>query len=271
MKKRKQTQRRSFLLAFVMALTVLAVPAAVSRPVQASSYAKKVLDNWVGIGTSKTVSQYDLTGNGKADTLKISATSKGVKVYVNGKKAYEKKAEIFEDIRFCLYKQQKGGMLLAVRPDWYSEQFATLLRYKSGKYVQKVNLYGAMGIGEIDSLKISSKKIVVPYVESRGIGNATFDYTYTLKKGKWVISKYGTNPDISKDSTKLTVLKKFTAYKDVNSKSKAFTPKVGSEVQVKKCRVYKGKFYVQLSYKGKTGWIKDPGTTAGWFNAVIAG
>ena len=60
--------------------------------VQASETAQKELEDWIGSGKSKTYNIYDVTGDGKSDTLKIKVGKKSVAVIVNGKKLYTKKS-----------------------------------------------------------------------------------------------------------------------------------------------------------------------------------
>lgn len=262
------------LAAVLVAATVLGTamePAFISdNTVYAAQTAQNVLDETIEVGSSKTFKQYDVTGDGKADTLKIKATKKSVEVYVNGKKAYTKKTKTFEDVMVSLYTLKGKKPMLALNSDWYSQLFSTLLQYKSGKFVQQINMSNEKGFAFGRDLKITADKITVNYQEQYCIGNATFAYTYTKKSGKWSSSKYGKFVPESYNESKITAIKNFPVYTSVNLKKKAFTVKSGTNATVKKCTVHKGKFYIQLAYKGKKGWIKDAGPQAGIFNIVIA-
>lgn len=262
------------LAAMMLAATVLGTamePAlAPDNTVYAAETAQRVLNESISVGNSKTYKQYDVTGDGKADTLKIKAGENSVEVYVNTKKAYTKKASISEEVMVCLYTLDGQKPMLALNSDWYSQLFSTLLQYKSGKFVQQINMCNERGFAFGRNLTITANKITVNYEEQYCIGNATFAYTYTKKSGKWSSSKYGTYQPESYNKSGMTAIKNFPVYTSVNLKKKAFTVKSGANVKVKKCTVHKGKFYIQLAYKGKTGWIKDAGPQAGIFNIVIA-
>lgn len=258
----------------LVAATVLGTamePAFISdNTVYAAQTAQNVLDETIEVGSSKTFKQYDVTGDGKADTLKIKAGKKSVEVYVNSKKAYTKKTKIFESVTACLYTLDGKKPMLALNSDWYSQLYSTLLQYKSGKFVQQINMSNERGFAFGRDLKITADKITVNYQEQYCIGNATFAYTYTKKGSKWNCAKYGKFVPESSSESGITAIKNFPVYTSVNLKKKAFTVKNGTNVTVEKCRAYKGKLYIQLAYKGKNGWIKDNGRQAGIFNIVIA-
>lgn len=239
--------------------------------VQASETAQKELEDWIDSGKSKTYNIYDVTGDGKSDTLKIKVGKKSVAVIVNGKKLYTKKATVFESVKVCLYKIEGEKPMLALCTDWYSDLFSVLLQYDSGKLVKQINMYSKKGFSWANSLKITRDKITVYYMEQYCTGNTTFAYTYTKRNGKWYSSKYGTYVQEEYSKPSLPVIKGFTAYNNIDLKEKAFSVKKGMKVKVKRCRVYKDEFYIEISCKGKTGWIKDFGNQAGVFEANFAG
>ena len=151
------------LAAVLVAATVLGTamePAFISdNTVYAAQTAQNVLDETIEVGSSKTFKQYDVTGDGKADTLKIKATKKSVEVYVNGKKTYTKKTKTFEDVMVSLYTLKGKKPMLALNSDWYSQLFSTLLQYKSGKFVQQINMSNEKGFAFGRDLKITADKI----------------------------------------------------------------------------------------------------------------
>ena len=263
------------LAAVMLAATVLGTTTEAAfvsnNTVYAAETAQRVMEETISVGNTKTYKQYDVTGDDKADTLKVKVGKKSVVLYVNGKKAYTQKASVFEDVMVSLYKMDGKTPMLALNSDWYSQIFSKLLQYKSGKFVQQINMSNARGFAWGRDLKITPNKITVNYMEEHCIGNSTFAYTYTKKNGKWNCSKYGKYVPESYNGSGISAIKSFPVYKNVDLKTKAFTVKNGANVQIKKCRVYKGKFYIQIAYKGKKGWIKDNGSQAGIFNAVFAG
>lgn len=234
----------------------------------------------------KTYSEYDIMGDGKKDKLVVSRyqdESKeydeydGVRVFLNGKKVYQKKT-VALDFQCYLYKLKNGKMYLEVRTFGPSDvlEFGKLLQYKSGKMVEVLDMVRKQGSGWIE--KIENDSITVGYGDCYlTLGLAYFEYTYTYKNGKWNESKYGkilkvvTLPEeyAWTPTKKLKAQRSFAAYKAVNSKKKAVKVKKGDTVKILKCYVYKNKIYFQISCNGKKGWIKNGCNESGEANPLF--
>lgn len=239
--------------------------------VQASETAQKELDDWIDSGKSKTYNIYDVTGDGKSDTLKIKVAQNGVTIFVNGKKAYSRKNGDLNSIDVSLYKIENEVPILAINAGMDSSSYGVVLRYASGKLVKQFDLEDEKGFAFGRELRVASDKITAYFLRTYCVGTVYFAYTYTYKNGKWNCSKYGDYylGEVGKKNIK--VLKNFTTYKEPGLKSKAFTVKKGSSVKILKCRLYKDNMHIKLECKGKKGWIKDYGYDSEMFDGNFFG
>ena len=266
--KRKKLYRH--LPVFALILTILITGNGISRNSCDTAYAagNMIMRGYASVGDEKTFTDYDMTGDGKKDTLKLKVTHNSAVIYINGKKVYTKKAGIFESVNMLAFKRKGEAPLIVLKTDWYSQMFSVLLQYKSGKLVQKLNLYDKRGFGEVT--KTTGNKMTILFDGKYCVGNGAFSYTYSKKHGKWISSKYGIyNKKYMPSSSGLIAAKDFSVYQNYASKRKSSVIKKGTKCKVKKCILYKGKFYIQLNYRGKKGWIVDRGVNAGLFSNIV--
>lgn len=228
----------------------------------------------VTLKINKTYTGYDVTGDKKKDKIMIKpggysyGTYKSLAVYVNGKKQTLVGNNLFfYSTSIKLYTLSNGKPFLYI--DAYGDNgdghICGIFQYKMGKWKRVLDFttffrpYGGHLTGKVVS--VNGKNIKVRfYVMSWALGPTTIDYIYSYKDGTLKrTSTYGKYHEIysyGKKTRKFTVNKTITAYKAADGKTKAFVLKRRNTVTVTKCRFINGKMYIQLKYKGKTGWIK---------------
>jgi hypothetical protein len=225
----------------------------------------------IELTTGETYTQYDITGDGKCDSIRISLGGRQtdpdvytvLAIYVNGKRAFRATAGEILYASSSIFVRDDGTNYLEVHARSSNDypEVGKLLKYESGKLVTAINLEKTQGDGTVK--KITGDKITVDYWKCHyTLGSAAFRYTYTLKNGKWKESTDGKLTNVYTmanldGTTRLKAGENFIAYKDTSLKKSAFTVKKGKNVQILKCRVSGKELYFQIKYGDKTGWIKD--------------
>lgn len=217
-----------------------------------------------------TYTQYDATGDRKADTVKVSTSYQDgyignkITVYLNGKKAFVKSTWFYSvKAQLIQLKNGKCFMYLYAPMDNGDAEVCALYQIKNGKLKRVINFNKGLGSkignhvgGEVK--KVSGNSMTVSFTAMSYMASSiSADYTYkyksgTLKKtsstGKLTVGFKGNNTYKTK--------KAITAYKNTKCTSKKFTIKKDAKVKFLKTYVKGNTVRFQVKSGGKTGWIK---------------
>ncbi len=272
------------------AVFLLAVGLFIATPASAEA---KTANNLLNV--NKTYTQYDVTGDKKADKLLISAAwdeqarmYHGCNVFINGKKAYSCNASPYlyaYSIEARRLKLDNGKVYLALIPTVDNSDIpgAAIYQYKKGKLKKAIDLDSMSKIGNHNSVKkivVSGNKIGVTYSEmSYSLGLISFRLDYQYKKGK--MTQRTTKPKLIETSQSYQKKTYWTASQTMDvlkspGGKKVATLKPGKKVKIDKIylNVKHTKIYLHVKIKGgKFGWIKGltkfPGEDAILFKEVV--
>lgn len=248
---------------------ILAVLFAAPRPVEAKASAKK-------LRVDKTYTNYDMTGDKKADTFRISGDAidygsykdyKGYTVYLNGKKVLSETGYILD---FTIYRLElkNGKVFLAIVPasDNGDVFGAAIYQYKSGKLKKLLNLYNMKKIGNhnnVSKISVSGNTIRVKHgVMSYSLGNIGFSLDYQYKGGKLV--QKSTQAKLTDTRIKYLKQSYWTAKRSMKLLNKVGGKKIATIAKGKKVKIDKiylnashTKIYLHVKVKGgRSGWVK---------------
>ena len=191
-------------------------------------------ESLVDIYVNSSYSNYDITGDGKADTIKVKTLGTmapgtysgqpthydGLAIYVNGREALKLTKKAFntshDGYALQLATLNNGKVFLYVRSKWYNQLDTTnrLYRYKSGKLVLAKDLIkiadsrdGLKSDGTIarsyglrgpNGITVSGNRIVAKGMLANSlVGSGAFDINLLYKKGKLILSPRTSSLDIS--------------------------------------------------------------------------
>lgn len=238
-----------------------------------SGYAK--LGNVWDRNKSKTYKKYDVTGDGKADKVKIVMKRIGengydgrLRIYVNGKLAYDNIASdcIYWSVGLVFLKNGKTFFNIMSLVSSDDVDLHKLYQYKYGKFTVAYDFlkyyegYAHNVSAGVDSVKGNTiyASICGQFWKTGGIGhNIKIQY----KNGKLKrVSNYCPISYGSERKNRWTANRKIKAYKNPGSKKVIYTIKKGDVIKINKV-VYKNKkIYFQVKNKngdGKTGYIPE--------------
>jgi len=195
--------------------------------------ANNARESLVDIYVNSSYSNYDITGDGKADTIKVKTLGtmapgtysgqpthyEGLAVYVNGKKALKLNKKAFntsnDGYTLQLATLKNGKVFLYVRSKWYNQLDATnrLYRYKGGKLVLAKDLIKiadtrdglksdgtvarSYGLRGPNGITVSGNRIIANGMLANSlVGSGSFDINLLYKKGKLVLSPRTSTLDI---------------------------------------------------------------------------
>lgn len=263
--------------ALVLALTLSLGGAAVQEAWAEESGAVVSGTGVYGLETDRVYDQFDVTGDGRPDTLLVTSNEDTTKmyVYVNGARAYSastglQDAGMFRTIGIKLAVLRNGKSFLSLDPcgGWQTYGNGGLYQWRSGVLKRVVpysslipKVYGRWA--GLSALKVSGNKLVLrPCLSTRTIGRALFDFTYVCKSGtlKLASKTIAIKKIYAENSTsahkKFSAQKKMAVYKSKSCKAKKFTIKKGQKVQFRKLYVSGKTVLFQVKANGKTGWIR---------------
>lgn len=225
-----------------------------------------------------TYTSYDITGDKKADTLRVVVTGlsgdyySGIEVYVNGKRVLKQSCRI-GGILYA-YGQSDGPELKYIRlkngrpylfiNTWSDNDDASVLgifQYKSGKMRQVMNGNTVFGkkLGSHRTCrikKVSGNTITMECsLMSAMVGYLTAGYSYKYKSGTLKQTSRTAKVKVSNGKSR-KALKDIQAYKSATSKAKKFVIKRGQSVKFLKVYAKGNTMRLQVKAGGKTGWIK---------------
>ena len=154
--------------------------------------------------TIKTIKSYDITGNGKKDTIRVKARKdingcyQDVTVYINGKKKYS--SPVFGcswSVKVSAFRLKNKKVFLAIDAKQDNDGHACrVLQYKKGKLHSVLNGYKVVSIKGSDSAdavytgKRGNTVTMRAAVMSPTIGNYTCSVKYTYKNGAFRRTAY---------------------------------------------------------------------------------
>lgn len=259
-------------LGIVLGLVFGAVPAHAAGAVN-----KTILSGNVGKTFSKTISKYDVTGDGAADKLSIKKSSGNGKYYewklfirVNGKRVgtigtvHDSYASA--TITYLRTKNKKPFMFIKM-VGVNSDGPYGVYKYRNGKLVKLLtptSEIAAKYCGAhkyIESVRVKGKKVIVCYGSlTCTMAYARYSYTYLYKSGKLRRTSAKASSLQSYQNTDIENLNfsfRTKLYKHAGSKSVKCVAPANAQVTIVglKCVSKRPWFKVKLA-SGKTGWIK---------------
>lgn len=255
-----------------MAICMLAVFCASGVQAQAKTKSKNPARVTLKVG--KTYTKYDLTGDGKADKIKITGKKSDdiyekVAVSVNGKKTVFRGDWMVWKVKLQILTLKNGKCYLWVKGygDDGDDPWEALYQYKKGKLVKSVdfktytNRYAFHS--STDVIGISGNTITVKHdIMSSPLANMQCVYKYSYKKGalrrtsatgKITMVGY----DYEKTGKSGTLRRKRTLYSTAMGKKKVTVLPAGTKA--KAIRIYMDKKNIRVQLKasnGKTGWVR---------------
>lgn len=224
---------------------------------------------------NKLYKNYDLTGNGKKDKIKIKTSKdnyyKTVSIIINGKRRAVYKD--VNDITVKLYTLKNGKPFLylwLVEEDWEGP-VCGIFQYKSGKLKQVVNCrnffvpkngyeYGYSVHGS--DIKAKGNTMTVDFwLMSKTVGGMSCRYRFAYKNGTLKRTSGQTSSvkvNAAESTGILTAAKNIKVYTTPTGKKVRYTLKAGKRIKVIGAYVKSGKFSLKVKNlsTGKTGWIK---------------
>lgn len=229
----------------------------------------------VKLKLNKATSAYDITGDGKKDTIRITASHDSftdmyynLTVYVNRKQVFRdpEKSFYFYDFEGALYTLKNGKPFLYLfNPgDDYYGSVCGLFQYRSGKLrsVFNFNTFYRPGYhngGEV--VKVSGNSMTVRLgTMSYALAGFSADFVLNYKNGTLALaSRTGTIHQIGAQLPAYPKLRyNVKLYSSRTSSKSAGTLKRGTGVKITK--VYVGRKFVRflmISQSGKRGWYQS--------------
>lgn len=259
----------------IMLLSLVAAAVFILFPLSAE--AKERNDK---LNVNQTYTQYDITGDQKADTLLISVERYkdydteydvywGYDVYINGQKVLtEENGNAFFSCDIRRLELKNGKSFLAIIPQSENDDVpgAAIYQYRNSKLEKAIDLDAMSKIGyhnSIAGIKVTGNKITVKYREmSYSLGGISFRLDYQYKNGKMV--QKTTKTKISETSLKYQKKTYWTANRSMKvlkspGGKKVTTLKKGKKVKIDKIYINSkhNKIYLHVKIKGgKSGWVK---------------
>ncbi len=223
--------------------------------------------------TGSYYTNYDITGDGVNDTIRIrkrqvaSGVYDGFYMSVNGQEVIHllHNYYFYED-HVKLYTLQDGTVIVYIYLQGDNlDGPCGLYVYGNGRLNQVLNFqtffkYGMHNTGEV--LKVSGNRLKVKFFSmSQAFAGIDMKYTYQYKNGRLIpVTKYGKVKVYKKKPKKpATARKSFWLYKSATSSKKKIRVNKGQKFRVEKCYVNGSqvRFKVKLT-NGRNGWVKSP-------------
>lgn len=264
--------RKEKIMKKIMLLSLLTAVLFVMCPLSAEA---KERNNKLNV--NQTYTQYDITGDRKADTLLIAGNwnskyeiYEDYSVYVNGQKVLAKRSEkgplYALEVRRLELKNGKVFLAIVTLTDNGDVPDSAVYQYKAGKLNKVIDLDSMSRIGyhnSVESIKVAGNKITVKYgVMSYSLSGISFCLDYQYKNGKMVqkTTKAKLTSTILKYQKKTywTANRSMKVLKSPGGK-KVTTLAKGKKVKIDKIYINSkhNKIYLHVKIKGgKSGWVK---------------
>lgn len=224
----------------------------------------------VTLKQGKTYTSYDITGDGKKDTIKITRTKGGMEynkltVSINGKKTVYNRN--YYDVLTKIIKLQNGKVYLWIKGEAENgdDPWEALYQYNSstGKLKKALNFQTYTKLYSNHSgttiTKVSGNSIyVTQYMMSTPLAGVNFTYTYKYSGGKFArTSSSGTIKSVTNISGYGTLKYKRTLYTSATSTKKVATVAAGTKAKATAIYMSGSRICVKIKTKsGTTGWVK---------------
>lgn len=225
-----------------------------------------------------TINKYDVTGDGKNDSIKIycekpdkynEGIGKDWRIKVNDKIVYRQKYEgtDFLTVQFFKISSKKIYIDVVERGDANDFNAGHILYLVSNnKWKQVCNFHGKMekstnGWGYAAGIESMTKnKMTVEfYCQFFGTGSLNWKIQYKLKNGIWKPAKNKYSVVGPKHKLRnMTAGSMFSLLKTAGGTKTAFTVKKGDKMKMGKICFKNNQTYIQFTFKGKKGWFKTP-------------
>lgn len=221
--------------------------------------------------------QYDVTGDGRADYLYVSAVHDGynytvkTSININGKRCYSKKTSGWlKDLDIVTLKNKKAFIHLHLADEDERAIVWKLFQFRGNKLKEKLNIRNIIK-KKVDKRtgyikKVKGNSVIINYIActfTTGITNMDI-------KCRWKGSKFKANKTtkaisiLNKNTGRykrnnLTIAKKVNVYKTCKAKRAKFTAHKGQRVNLLQGKIVGGKLCVKIKRRsdGKTGWVKS--------------
>lgn len=225
------------------------------------------------------ITQYDVTGDGKKDSVCIES-EKPVKknessdspwiITINGTVAFRSNPKHYaEYLTVVLYPISADKIYLNIKEEVGSNDdinSCAFYQYQSGKFKKVCDVFSPMTQHKslfhfyVTSMKVSENKIKVSYLNQFSVtGYLGWSAVFRQENGIWKLDE-----NIYPTSTKsLTANRRLTLYKKPGGTGKALTLTKGQKVKVDKLCLKNKKAYIHIVLpNGKSGWMVSSGKNA---------
>lgn len=289
---------------FLILIIVMCMFSICTIPAQAAGV-KTVIDYTINFTTKKPTFKRDVTGDGKADTVKLQLTKANsyslnkVNVLINGKKAASLDAKYCYGVKVNYISMSKSKVFLQIYTLTDGDYIVSNGIYKYDKKSKKLKklldlnkVSGNSYIGAMDVTSASDSQIKVACrIQPPETGCIDFSYIFVYKNGKFKLksntvtakSMFIKAPGYDRyakyfKKNQFAAFKTLKFYKDTNLKKVSFKAKKNDILTLKKIKISGKKTYLQFKKGSKTGWVKvfndysvvyPNFENSGWFHGII--
>lgn len=251
-------------MALLVAAIVAMALAVAALPQQAHAVTTTKGAKVVTLKANKTY-RYDVTGDKKADTVRIEFKDQGLTIKINGKVAYREKSVSGSSEEFkaelITLKNRKSFLYYNRGGELYDDE--VMLQFRSGKMkliidCDKIMPRKLASAASFYPEKVSGNTIKFHFYAmyfSTSSTTSTLEYAYkggTLKR----VNKYSSVDVGSRGDNTYKALKSMKAYTSAKCTKGKFTIRKGQSVTFKKIYVSSKLVSYQVKVGNKTGWIK---------------
>lgn len=259
-------QRKMRAMILIMAMLIGICPVLPARNVEAASATHYTLISNSSHASSGRWSKYDVNGDGRKDTIKVSVKDLRLVIYLNGQRvASSAKGEedhlYFRALDLIRLKNGKWFLYAHYITGVNSDGYGVIYRIRGNKLAKNVTVPNYSGGRYLVESRVKSVKgntiTIYSWYLSDMVGSVYSNMTYTCQKGK-MVSKTGSGKVTGvnyENNTKLTTTRSLTLYTGRACKKSKGTVASGKSCTFKKICAKNGNMYIVTS-SGKKGWIK---------------
>ncbi|MGN0242051.1 MAG: hypothetical protein ACI4CS_10225 [Candidatus Weimeria sp.] len=226
---------------------------------------------------AKTAKKVDLTGDGKADTVKIIKTRdypdsdfySRLKIQINGKTAFSKKTYYYSVTTKTIKLANKKAFLVIYAPgDDDAADYNGIFAYKKGRLTRIVDFNKCIPGYDVSLNQISTSKNTVNVSlsqDTNGLGVCSYKTSFTWKNNKFVqapaITDFQiatTEGDFVKKGSTVTLSTDATSKTLLAQDAETATLIKGTEAEFSDVTIYGKNAYFSLIQNGTTYWIQIP-------------
>lgn len=230
----------------------------------------------LNIRPNKTYAKYDITGDGKADKIRINFKPESyLNIEINGKKRFRLNAKYIYLVNADLYTLKGNKHFLKLKCQDIANDhidYDKLLTYKSGKLTPVVNLMSHRKGAYNMRHNSFTKKIGSDYIQIRmqsmpgGLGSVQYTVTYKLSGGTLKLSSstypvtYANGYNILLYGQNMWNCSRVLNIKDIPDGNSIYLTSKYEICTVNKIKYYKESayIYVRIEDADISGWIRCP-------------